>query len=86
MADVRFLTGQEAMTKCHVGKGEVTCMFLGHGSGGFQCLAVVPVFRSAITERVLRGEQIQRGEACADPFDSTSESKGIVDGAHAHGK
>lgn len=71
---LRYLSGTEADHKCHAGQGPDSCRFLAFGSGGYQCLATIPVFAAEIGRRASTGQLTRLGKACVDPFDSESET------------
>jgi hypothetical protein len=71
---LRYLSSSLAVTKCHAGSGEGSCRFLAFGGGGFQCLAVIAIYRATMAQAVAAGQLGRLGDACADPWDDTSQT------------
>ena len=77
---LRLLSGDEAVRKCHIGQGARCCRFLGAGTSGLECLAVISAFRLAVDQKARNGQMVARGEACQDPFDDHSETQPLQGG------
>ena len=71
---LRYLNSSLATRKCHAGSGEGSCRFLAFGGTGFQCLAVIPIYRATMDREAAAGRLGRLGGACADPWDDHSQT------------